>query len=63
MIERKSNNEEQVNIDELENKPAYARRHVKFVKDTPTKGTRPSRVALKDDTSNNEPDQNNSLFD
>lgn len=35
--------------DNWENEPAYLRRNMKFVKDSVTEGSRPSRVVLKDE--------------
>ena len=53
-----------LNIDEYENVPSWVRRNMKFVKDNPEEGGRSSRVVLKDEqTGEDKPSQENSLFD
>ncbi|MDD3108642.1 MAG: hypothetical protein PHV49_05485, partial [Alistipes sp.] len=62
-IESKKRDEE-IDIDDLESRPAFLRRNFKFVKDSAA--DRSSRVVLKDDPasgSNNEPSRVGSLFD
>ena len=52
-----------VNIDELENVPAFVRRNMKFVKDSSDEGGRATRVVLKDDAPQNDNPGGGSLFD
>ena len=52
-----------VNIDELENVPAFVRRNMKFVKDSSDEGGRATRVVLKDDAPQNDNPVGGSLFD
>lgn len=54
-----------VNIDELENMPAFVRRNMRFVKDKPEEGAgRAGRVVLKDENPPaDQPAKDNSLFD
>lgn len=52
-----------VNIDELENVPAFVRRNMKFVKDSSDEGGRATRVVLKDDAPQNDNSGGGSLFD
>lgn len=63
MIASKRDKESDIDIDELENRPAFVRRNVKFVKDNSAEGGRSSRVALKDDSAPSDKTQNSSLFD
>lgn len=49
--------------DNWENEPAYLRRNMKFVKDSVTEGSRPSRVVLKDEGPQSNDPSNGSLFD
>ena len=62
-IASKRDKESDIDIDELENRPAFVRRNVKFVKDNSAEGGRSSRVALKDDSAPRDKTQNSSLFD
>ena len=62
-IASKRDKESDIDIDELENRPAFVRRNVKFVKDNSAEGGRSSRVALKDDSAPSDKTQNSSLFD
>lgn len=51
-------------VDEMENVPAFVRRKMRFVKDTPEESGRGGRVVLKDDSPQEEkPKEGNSLFD
>ncbi|MBQ4279511.1 MAG: cell division protein FtsZ [Rikenellaceae bacterium] len=54
-----------INLDKIENEPAYVRRKVKFIKERPDEpGTRSSKVVLKQDAQPEEKPQTNvSLFD
>ena len=64
-IESKNEQEPGIDIDALENRPAFVRRNVKFVKDNSNEGGRSSRVVLKDDNMPSDKQQRNdhSLFD
>lgn len=63
-IESKKNEGSDIDIEELENRPAFVRRNIKFVKDTSAEGNRGARVVLKDDSAQqSDKGQNNSLFD
>lgn len=62
-IESKHDRDSDVDLDELENRPAFVRRNIKFVKDTSAEGGRNSRVVLKDDSPQSEKPKSSSLFD
>ena len=63
-IESKRDQEPGIDIDALENRPAFVRRNIKFVKDNANEGGRSSRVVLKDDNAaSDKPQSNHSLFD
>ena len=64
-IESKRDQDSGIDIDALENRPAFVRRNIKFVKDNANEGGgRSSRVVLKDENASSEkPQSNHSLFD
>lgn len=62
-IESKRSTESDINIEELENRPAFVRRNIKFVKDSSAEGNRSARVVLKDESAQPSDNQYNSLFD
>ena len=63
-IESKKDEGSDIDIEELENRPAFVRRNIKFVKDTSAEGNRSARVVLKDDSAQqSDKGQSSSLFD